>query len=107
MIFLESSAVTDNTMSRNPMGFIPRSISLAVSSSQSEATFLEYMPVASIAKGESTKTWKSGNFGTRFLFLISRRKYSISCILPTAKVGITTLPPRVKVSVIIFERSAA
>ena len=55
------------------------------------------MVVAFPAKGESIYTGKSFTDFTRFSCLIRRRKYKISWVRPTAKAGITTLPPRPKV----------
>ena len=51
-------------------------------------------------------TGKSGSLFTIPLSLISRMKYSSSWVRPTAKEGITTLPPLAMVSSMIFARSS-
>ena len=64
------------------------------------------MVVAFLARGESMYTGKSGSLFTIPLSLISRMKYSSSWVRPTAKEGITTLPPLAMVSSMIFARSS-
>lgn len=59
------------------------------------------MVVAFLASGLSTYTGKSLTDVTRFLSLISRIKYSSSWVRPTAKEGMTTLPPLPSVSSMI------
>ena len=64
------------------------------------------MVVAFFASGLSTYTGKSFTEVTSPLSLISRMKYSSSCVLPTAKEGMTTLPPLRSVSSMISASSS-
>lgn len=62
--------------------------------------------MASLARGESTQTVKSGLLFTSPSFFISRMKYSSSWVRPTAKEGMITLPPLENVSSMILASSA-
>ena len=59
------------------------------------------MVVAFLASGLSTYTGKSFTEVTSPRSLISRMKYSSSWVRPTAKAGMTTLPPLASVSSMI------
>ena len=61
--------------------------------------------VASTASGLSTYTSKPSWPWIMFSSLMRRIKYRSSWVLPTAKAGITTLPPRSKVSWMICASS--
>lgn len=73
---------------------MPRSTRARASGSKSEVGHCKKMLVASLASGLSTYTGKPSCPFTRPFSLISRMKYSISWVRPTANDGITTVPPR-------------
>ena len=101
LICLESSLPVEIFSPGNTSGLIPELTSFKAASSKQPFMFFVNTLVASIASGLSRYTSKSAYSGRRFCSLISRIKYRSSWVRPTAKDGITTLPPLSKVSLTI------
>ena len=94
----DSSTVCVNFSPGNSSGLSPFSIASFTSSSNKSVFFLN-ISVADTASGLSTYTGAFINFSYFFInsssdvfSLILFNSYSISCVLPTANVGITTVP---------------
>ena len=77
------------------LGMSLLSILTLIATSDAYGTYYYKMQIAAVAVGFTAMMVMTF---IDYDALISRMKYSISCVLPTAKEGMTRLPPRSKVS---------
>ena len=93
-IALDSAALTLTSRPSKASGFTPRASTARASASRKDVSHCKNTLVASTARGLSHVDLEARVAGDEARSFISRMKYSISCVRPTAKEGITTLPPR-------------